>query len=188
MKFNSHSVLSLLALKSLRNHPSSSAIASAVPFNKGDEALYLSKFNDLIADSYSALDYAPSGLLAECRMNGGAALFDDDLILPERVVTSTNSSSSIISAAAVSEQCQSDDDHVCVIPAGMTLRIDSNLNLAALIIRGEVQWTDVTQSSAVDQWVCAGFIVVEDGGVFNLELESESRNAWIYIKVSTLKL
>lgn len=145
-------------------------------FYKDDEQLYLSKFNDLISDSYSTLESAPSALLTECRTSSSSS----GQILPERIVASL---SSTISSSLVSQQCGSNDGYTCVIPAGMTLRMDSNLNVAALIVRGKVEWTDATQSST-HQWLCAGYVAVEEGGVFNLEVLSGKFSAWVYIKVS----
>mmetsp|Transcript_7462 Transcript_7462/g.10983 ORF Transcript_7462/g.10983 Transcript_7462/m.10983 type:complete len:1688 (-) Transcript_7462:558-5621(-) len=143
-------------------------------FLKDDEQLYMSKFNELISDSYSALESAPSALLAECRTSSTSS----GQILPERIVTS---SSSTVSSSLVSQQCGINDGYACVIPAGMTLRMESNLNVSALTVRGKVEWTDATQSST-HQWLCAGFIAVEEGGVFNLEVLSGDLSAWVYIK------
>ena len=74
-----------------------------------DEAEYLSKFEDLIKDSYSALDtdasFAPSQLLSQCRSND---YFPDDILHEQVIVSSTGIS--------MQQQCH-DNDTACVIPA-----------------------------------------------------------------------
>ncbi|CAF5189536.1 unnamed protein product, partial [Rotaria sp. Silwood1] len=46
---------------------------------------------------------------------------------------------------------------ICTIPAGFTVTMNSNLNVAALVLSGSLVWNDLSQSSS-DQWLCAGYI------------------------------
>ena len=70
---------------------------------------------------------------------------------------------------------------ICVIASNSTLIMDSNLNVFALIIRGKLLWSDLTQQTAV-QWLCAGYVVVENQGAFQLSNLSPSMQSIIYIK------
>lgn len=70
---------------------------------------------------------------------------------------------------------------ICVISAYSTVIMDSNLNLFALIIRGKLIWTDDTQKSSL-QWICAGYIVVENQGILNMSIQSPSLQSILYIK------
>jgi hypothetical protein len=57
----------------------------------------------------------------------------------------------------------------------------SHLNVGALIIRGKLLWNDSTQMTSTQQWLCAGFVVVE-GGTFEMSLQDRKRQGFIYIK------
>ena len=122
---------------------------------------------------------------------------------------SSSSSSTVLSYQDVQNQCQSDDTNpvVCVIPAGVTVRInvddvlpeDDNpvtrtidsttgttsttlhvtLSVYALVIRGGTfEWysTTTTTTAATStpplplqhSVLCAGYIVVEEGGIFSV--------------------
>ena len=48
---------------------------------------------------------------------------------------------------------------ICTIPAGFTVTMNSNLNVAALVVNGVFNWTDSSQTSP-NQWLCSGYIVV----------------------------
>lgn len=87
-----------------------------------------------------------------------------------------------VSSSFVQSECG--EDSVCIIPYGMTLFMDGNLNLGALIIRGSLKWTSFTQQSSSDHFLCAGYVVVEENGSFDMDMNRryETRNAWIYIK------
>mmetsp|Transcript_33750 Transcript_33750/g.49218 ORF Transcript_33750/g.49218 Transcript_33750/m.49218 type:complete len:85 (-) Transcript_33750:120-374(-) len=52
--------------------------------------------------------------------------------------------SSFISAASVEAQCRSDS--VCVVPSGVLLLMDDDLDVSALVVRGEAEWTDAAQN------------------------------------------
>ena len=86
-----------------------------------------------------------------------------------------------MSAFFVQSQCGTDT--ICIIPDGVTLKIDGNLNVGALIVRGVLEWTISTQSSS-DQFLCGGYVVVENSGSFEMDLNSSTSNkkGWIYIK------
>eukprot|EP00218_Dolichomastix_sp_CCMP3274_P010700 CAMPEP_0170150048 /NCGR_PEP_ID=MMETSP0033_2-20121228/45032_1 /TAXON_ID=195969 /ORGANISM="Dolichomastix tenuilepis, Strain CCMP3274" /LENGTH=66 /DNA_ID=CAMNT_0010387047 /DNA_START=49 /DNA_END=245 /DNA_ORIENTATION=- len=61
--------------------------------------------------------------------------------------------------------------------------MDSNLNVGAMVIRGSVIWDDTTQRENA-QWLCAGYIAVEEGGSFTLDVSA--RRAYIYLKANGL--
>lgn len=69
--------------------------------------------------------------------------------------------------------------HKCVIPHGATLYVDGNINVAALVIYGNLIWTDETSVS--DHFLCAGYITVVDGGIFFMNISWHK--AYIFIKV-----
>ena len=35
------------------------------------------------------------------------------------------------------------------------------LNVGALLVRGTLVWDDTTQAGAAEQWLCAGYVAVE---------------------------
>lgn len=150
----------------------SCSLPYAAAFVQESESEYLEKFNSIIGHSYSSTadsSFAPQGL-EECKALG----FLTD---PEDVeVTVTGSGT--VSAASVADQCGSKAR--CIIPSGLTLRMDSSLNLVALIVRGRVEWTGATQNSE-HQWLCAGYVAVEENGEFFLDVQSAAV-AWIFIK------
>lgn len=108
-------------------------------FGEQDEASYLESFDTLIKDSYSAP--LPNDLKAECK----AA----NLATPVTIKTITSS----MSSARFQEFCGYDS--ICTIPAGFTVTMSSNLNVAALIVKGNLVWNDENQFSNT-QWLCAG--------------------------------
>jgi hypothetical protein len=61
----------------------------------------------------------------------------------------------------------------------MTLIMDGNLNVPALIIRGRLMWNDTTFDGD-DQFLCAGYVAVEDNAEFLLDVAQ--KRAWIYIR------
>ena len=77
----------------------------------------------------------------------------------------------------VSGQCG--DNSTCIIPIGMTLQVDTSLNLGALIVRGTVDWNDDTQVNP-SAFLCAGYVVVEGHGKWDMDLQA--KDAYIYIK------
>ena len=91
--------------------------------------------------------------------------------LPAVVLTAAQTT-----AAAAQAACT---DAICVVPAGLTLTLDASLNVGALIVRGAVRWDDATQT-APQQWLCAGYVAVEPGGLFNLTVLNAE--AFVYIK------
>lgn len=69
----------------------------------------------------------------------------------------------------------------CVVNSGVTLFMNSNLNVAALLVRGQVIWNDRTQRTST-QYLCAGYVVMEDYGRFNMSLVNPQHTAYIYLK------
>jgi hypothetical protein len=67
------------------------------------------------------------------------------------------------------------------LPFAVTLVMDGSLNVGALVVRGSVLWTDATQPAA-EQWLCAGYVAVEDSAVFNVTVVSAS--AIVYLKAN----
>lgn len=135
-------------------------------YNEGHEAPYLGSFQSLTSDSYSELDSpsAPSSLAAACANKGVAVSALSTL--PERVLSADGA---VINTAAAAAQCAG-DVVACVVPNGMTLRMDASLDLTALIVRGALLWDETTQR-APEQWLCAGFIAIEGAAAsFQLNL------------------
>ena len=142
------------------------------------ETAYLGTFDSLISDSYSELDTSPTAL-DECRT---ATLLTNPDQLPELVVQSTSAHSSFVSASSLSNQCG--QHSVCVVPPNVTVLMDGNINVAAMIIRGKLLWTSRTQQTS-EQHLCAGYVAVEENGNFTLRLNDQdgaNKRAWVYIK------
>eukprot|EP01097_Dermamoeba_algensis_P002778 TRINITY_DN2100_c0_g1_i1.p1 TRINITY_DN2100_c0_g1~~TRINITY_DN2100_c0_g1_i1.p1 ORF type:complete len:1249 (-),score=295.24 TRINITY_DN2100_c0_g1_i1:103-3849(-) len=130
-------------------------------FLREDEGRYLSSFNKLISESYSAP--IPDDLRAACksrgRMSGG-----------EKTVSQN------MGAGALQAFCGTDTR--CIVPAGITITMDGNLNLGGLVLKGSLNWNDNSQS-APSQYLCAGYVAVQ-GGRFDLNVQT--KKAYIYLK------
>lgn len=112
-------------------------------FSQEDEAAYLDAFSTLIKDSYSAS--LPQDLIAACKNQ------------PRTTTTTIKSMTTSMLSSDLQLFCGSDS--ICTIPTGFTVTMNSNLNVAALILNGSLIWNDISQSSN-DQWLCAGYIAV----------------------------
>ena len=138
----------------------------------------MGSFDALIADSYSEMISAPRSLKEACV--GKKPRFANPSLLSEIIVTSDGG---IISAASLSAQCGSSS--ICVIPKGTTLIMNGNLNVAAIVLRGgSLRWDGSTQQDA-DQFLCAGYVAIENTGEFRLDMSSAQgadKRAYIYIK------
>ena len=112
-------------------------------FAQRDEASYLEAFSTLIKDSYSAP--LPQALAATCKNEN-------------HVTVSTVKS---ITSSMLSSDLQTfcGTDTICTIPARFTVTMNSNLNVAALVVSGSLVWNDASQSAS-EQWLCAGYIAV----------------------------
>ena len=112
-------------------------------FSQQDEAGYLGAFDTLIKDSYSAP--LPKDLVATCKNQNQAT------VSTVKSITTSMLSSDL--------QIFCGTDTICTIPSSLTVTMNSNLNVAALVVTGSLVWNDASQSSS-DQWLCAGYIVV----------------------------
>lgn len=135
--------------------------------------LYTENFDSIQAASYSVIDdpdaNLPPDLLSACKDKGYNP--------PTREVVVQADSSGVINSSTVSTQCGGDS--VCVVPFGTTFQVDTSLSLAALIVKGVVEWTDDTQVNP-SAFMCAGYITVEGFGMW--EMEVVSKDAFVYIK------
>ncbi|CAF4040020.1 unnamed protein product [Adineta steineri] len=136
-------------------------------FGQQDEAEYIDDFSTLIKDSYSAP--LPQDLAATCKNQN------------QVTVSTTKSITSSMLSSDLQIFCGTDT--ICIIPNGFTVTMNSNLNVAALVVSGSLIWNDASQSSN-NQWLCAGYIAV-DGGQFDMNLIS--KQGYIYIKNNGLK-
>jgi len=112
-------------------------------FSQQDEAAYIDAFSTLIKDSYSAP--LPQDLAATCKNQNQAT------VSTVKSITTSMLSSDL--------QIFCGTETICTIPDGFTVTMNSNLNVAALVLSGSLVWNDVSQSSS-DQWLCAGYIAV----------------------------
>lgn len=100
----------------------------------------------------------------------------DDRNPPTREVT-VQSSNGVVGSASVTSQCGMDS--VCIVPIGTTLQVDRSLNLAALVVRGTVEWNDGTQAHH-SAFLCAGYVAIEGQGKWDMDLQV--KDAYVYIK------
>ena len=147
----------------------SMASADEWAYGGEDELRYLNDFSELMEMSYS--EPLPANLIASCKNAGPIAT-------PESVPIVETSGS--MSAAEVQNLCGTNS--ICTIPNGAQLTMDGNLNVAALIVKGTLRWTNSSQDSNSKQWLCAGYVVVEDSGLVEVSVKSSSNQAFIYIK------
>lgn len=139
-------------------------------FNQQDEYPYKQRWSEISKYSYEVP--LPIQLSQSCKANKTG-------ITPAYANLKEVELTGNFHAADFQSQCG--NTNLCVLTQNSTLVIDANLNVAALAIRGTVYWNETTQSMPT-QWICAGFIVVEDNGTFQLSLDSLSNTAFIYIK------
>ena len=134
-------------------------------------------FNEINAASYAAVDDSesnvPAQLIEQCKKVATFIVPDSPQLLFEEVNIIGGGR---VDVAHVKQFCT--ENSICIIPYGTTLEITENLNVAALIVRGAVEWDDST--SPENTFVCAGYVAVEGNGLWNMNLQSKS--AWIYIK------
>lgn len=140
----------------------------------------VANFDTIMSASYSQVDDTssantnrpPQELLNQCKNSGKSYPTSEVVVM----------GGGIVSSSFVQSQCGIDS--ICIVPIGMTLVMDGNLNVGALIVRGILEWTSATQESSLNQFLCAGYIVVEGIGSFdmNLNRSDETRTGWIYIK------
>ena len=114
-------------------------------FAQQDEAAYIGAFSTLIKDSFSAP--LPRDLTAACKNQNQAT------VSAVKSITTSMLSSDL--------QAFCGAETICTIPAGLTVTMNSNLNVAALVVSGTLVWSDVSQTAS-DQWLCAGYIAVRD--------------------------
>jgi len=149
--------------------------------SQGEESTYLANFNQIMQASYSQVDdlsaenlqKPPPTLLNDCKSKGYTN--------PTREVTVVKIVNELDAVSAFAVQSQCGADSICIIPEGIRLVMNGNLNVGALIVRGTLEWTPSTQSSE-DQYLCGGYVVVENNGSFQMELNISNRQGWIYIK------
>jgi len=173
-------------------------------YSQGQEADYLARFDSINGASYAAVDdidanaNVPPTLLSTCKdtpLVTNPLLVEvtlQEAVTPDEIV---NNSANTIKSSSVALQC--DASTVCTIPEGITLVMDVNLHVAALIVKGSVLWTDETQLSRVElteedientdtntnsnsgSFLCAGYVAVESPGSWLMNLQN--KNAWIYL-------
>jgi hypothetical protein len=133
------------------------------------EASY-SQVDDMSSEN---INKPPQELLNQCKNSGKTN--------PTQEVYVNGGSTSVVSSLSVQEQCGVNT--ICIIPEGITLIMDGNLNVDALIIRGNLEWNDASQSES-DLFLCGGYVVVENNGSFEMVLSNSGSNkkGWIYIK------
>jgi len=109
-----------------------------------DETLYIDSFENLKKDSYS--DDLPEELTNQCKDKEKFSLG----VQPKSITNSLTS-----------DQVQSicGTNTICTIEKGVTVTMNSNLNVGALFVKGNLKWDDQTQK-ADEQWLCAGYVVV----------------------------
>ena len=146
------------------------AACHGVFYNQGDDALYLSEYSSLVADSFS--EPLPPAIAAACKGSGPRQAMPGEVELAAGVVHS-----------AAQAQATCGTSSTCIVASGATLRMDGPLNVGALLVRGRVVW-DETSQQAAEQWLCSGYVVVPPGGVFNMSLRSGARRGWIYLKAN----
>jgi len=136
-------------------------------FSQSEEGPYLNNFGAIQAATYAVADADLPAELDVCKSTRAT---------PTREV-SVQSSGSIVGSSTLFQQCGADS--ICVLPLGLTLRVDSSLNLGALVVRGHVEWTDESQRGPI-AYICAGYIAVEGQGQWNMNVQK--KDVYLYIK------
>lgn len=172
-----HALLPVFAVAAVfADAPSSPPVVepeTGIGFLHDDYTSYAAAFDDLISASYTTP--LPSALSAECAEKGAEST--------PTITVELTSPTDTIDASAAQLHCNS--SVTCVVPANVLLRMDSNLRVGALVVRGSVRWDDTTQA-VPEQWLCAGYVAFEDGSRFDMNLASSARRAFIYMQANGL--
>ena len=137
--------------------------------SQNDEAAYLATWSAMIKDSYT--EPLPINFDATC-----LATFNSYTSASTMQPITLNGNFSV---STFQNSCGT--SNLCILAAGSTLTMDGNLNVAALLIRGTLVWTDSTQTSP-QQWLCAGYVVVEEQGSFIMNMASPNLKSYIFLK------
>jgi hypothetical protein len=150
-----------------------SSTVAAAPYKQDHTADYVNDFPALMAKSYTAVDKeAPLQLLAACSTEQQSPSTGTVQVVP------TTTGDTVVSSFEVQAQC-SDSTKTCIIEGDLTLQMKSSLKVHSLILRdgAKLLWTD--EHAEDHMWLCAGYVAVEVGGTFALQLDD--LHAWIYI-------
>ena len=161
-------------------------------YENGDESAYLSNFDPTVASSYASVDdpsVTPPRLLSQCKDTGPAFLDGTEILIIPDGMDPSDPSVGLASASSVQVQCGEDDGSgshlsrsVCIVPPGVRLIMDGDLNVPALVVHGEVIWRDEDHNGEQDRYLCAGYVAVEGEGRFVMDLQDGGNTGWIYIK------
>jgi len=151
-------------------------------FEHGQEIDYLALFDSIDDASYAAVDdsssSAPSELLEQCKKSGSTSTPTNEVYLSGNSGTIFNSG--VILSSSATAQC--DSNSICIVPDGLTLKMDESLNVGALVIRGSLEWNDFTVGTSQSTFLCAGYVAVEENGSFQMDIQQQNQSAWIYLK------
>ena len=115
-------------------------IQTSLNFMINEEVDYMNKFKNLIRDSHSE---TPQDLINTCGEKG-----------------SQNAQTEYIRSSTTSKDIQNRClNAICQIEPNVQITMNSNLNVAALIVKGKLIWDESTQQTN-EQWLCAGYIAV----------------------------
>jgi hypothetical protein len=128
-----------------------------------EEARYMANFPNIMAASYK--EPLPTDLTITCANKGNAD------ITQNFTVSADTTSKNIMS------QCNANTR--CIIQAGVTVTMNTNLNVGVLEVYGSLVWTDSTQTQP-EQYLCAGNIYFSPFSVFKMNIAQAK--AYIYIK------
>lgn len=149
------------------------AVSILLPFEarayqSWQEGPYLTNFDALEAASYSAVDdplvVPASSLLTACRADPNATSVELDgseiTLEADGIDDASNANVEIVSASSAQAQCDANLASVCVVPRGLRLIMDGNLNVPALKVQGDLVWREDDQVGD-EQYLCAGYVAVE---------------------------
>jgi len=148
--------------------------ASATKYGHAQSDQYVQDFPTLMEKSYTMVDTdGPAALLTQCKNPPKQNPTGDVIVFSESVN---------ISSSEVQSQCGTST--TCILQGGLTLEMDAPLKVHSLIVKdgGKVLWTDTSHpENQRSIWLCAGYIAIESGGSFELNLQDEEKRAWVYI-------
>jgi len=134
-------------------------ISLVIGYLQNDEILYLNNWSNMTKYSTTFNKCKTSNPTEASNMN--------QVILPKGK----------LNAKFVQKLCN--PRSLCIIPKNSIVSLNSNLNVGALVVKGKLIWSDLTQNK-YKQYLCTGYILVQDNGEFNINLKYS--NALIYIK------
>ena len=161
-------------------------------YDHHEEAAYLTNFDAIASSSHSDVtssgnNYIPTSLISSCVNQGKLQSPLVDVIVSSGSGGGGGDGVNNITTTSTSVQSECGIDTHCIVPQNVKVVMDSDLNVGALTIYGQFDWSDGpddSSSSSQQYYLCAGYIIVTStSSLLHIDLSSSpSSRGYIYIK------